>query len=641
MFNKLLSKGKIGNLELKNRMIVPPMVTCFADGDFKVNERYIAYMVEKAKGGWGMITTEAQIISKAGAGFHLNLGIFSDEMVEGEKKLTDAVHKAGSKICIQLIHSGRQSIFFKDHKKALAPSPIKDFTLPYTPREMSVAEIKQTVKDFGDAAVRAKAAGFDAIEIHGAHGYLLHEFVSPASNKRTDEYGGSLEGRTKFPLEVIRNIREKVGDHYPIIYRMSTHERMPNGEGIGVADSMAFAVMLEEAGVDAIHSSVGNYETERYQIAPSAVERAVTVSYAEELKKVIDIPVICVGKFTEPFLAEAMLKAGKCDFIAMGRQSLADPEFPKKIEEGRTCDIRHCIGCQIGCLMHLKEDKPIACTVNPRIGYEIQYPEKKPEKLKKVAVIGGGIGGMQAAITAAKLGHDVTIYEKADCLGGQWNLAAVPPYKQDLSSFSVWEKNELARLKVEIVLNKEMTADEIIKTGAEEVIIATGATPIKPPFKGIENKNVYTSFEVLRGEKIVSGKTAVIGGGDVGCETANFLGSTNQKAVIFEMMPELGSKMEKGTTFFLREYMNEHDVEVYTGTKVIELKKDAIVYEQDGLVKEYSGFTDIVIAIGQKSSNKLAEELDGKVSFHVIGDALKVGHGIDSVHTGHDVAYNI
>lgn len=641
MFEILLSPARIGTLELKNRMVVPPMVTCYAEGNFMVNDRYIAYMEEKAKGGWGLLITEAQIISQSGAGFHLNLGIFDDKMIHVEKKLTDAVHRAGSKICTQLIHSGRQSIYFNDHKKAVAPSPIKDFTLTYTPREMSIEEIKQAVQDFGKAAGRAKEAGFDAIEIHGAHGYLLHEFVSPASNKRTDEYGGSLEGRTKFSLEVVKCIREKVGENFPVIYRMSSYEYMPNGEGIGIADSMAFAVMLEEAGVNAIHSSVGNYETERYQIAPSAVERSLTAPYAEELKKVVNIPIICVGKFTEPYLAETMLKAGKCDFVAMGRQSLADPDFPNKVASGNSCDIRHCIGCQIGCLMHLKEDEPIACTVNPRLGFESKYPDKKPEKFKKVIIVGGGIGGMQAAITAAELGHDVSLYEKTDRLGGQWNLAAVPPYKQDLASFCIWQQKQLKKTGVKVELNNELSAQQIIDLGADEVILATGSSPIIPPFKGVDNQNVYTSFEILRGEKIVSGKTAVIGGGDVGCETANFLASTNQPAVVFEMMPQLGTKMERGSTFFLREYMVQHNVEVITGAKVVELKSDAIVYEQNGDIKEYKGLTDIVIAIGQRPCNALESELEGKVNFHVVGDADKVSHGIDSVYRGYEVAYNL
>lgn len=641
MFKLLLSPAKIGKLELSNRMVVPAMVTCHSDGDFMVNDRSIAYMEEKAKGGWGMIITEGRMVSRAGIAFGLSLGLFDDKMLEGERKLTDAVHRAGSKVCAQLMHSGRQSIFFKDHKMASAPSPIKDFTLTYTPKEMTAEDIRQTVRDYAKAAGRAKEAGFDAVEIHGAHGYLLHEFVSPASNKRTDEYGGSLEGRTKFPLEVVKAVREEVGEDFPVIYRLSAHERMPNGEGIVVADSMAFAIMLEAAGVDAIHATVGNYETEKFQIAPSAVERALNSSYSEELKKVIDIPVICVGKFTEPYLAEAMLKAGKCDFVAMGRQSLADPYFPKKVAEGRNDDICHCIGCQIGCLMHLKADKPIACTVNPRLGYEYMYPETVPERKKKVIVAGGGIGGMEAAITAAQRGHEVTLYEKSDRLGGQWNIAAVPPYKQDLASLSVWQQNQLRKLGVTVCLGVEADADLILAQKPDEVIVATGAVPMMPPFKGIDNSNVYNSFEVLRGEKIVSGKTAIIGGGDVGCETANFLASTNRETVIFEMMPELSSKMERGVQFFLHEYMDQHHVEVHTGAKVLELKNDSVIYEQDGIAKEYGGISDIVIAIGQKSCHSLAKELEGKVSVHVIGDADAVGHGIDAVHAGYDAAYRL
>lgn len=641
MYKKLLSSGKIGTLELKNRMIVTAMVTSFSSDDHLITDRLVEYMKEKASGGWGMIITEGQSISAVGNGFSNHLGIYEDAMLENEKKLTAAVHKAGSKICLQLMHSGRQAIYVNKNRMAVAPSPIKDPTLKYTPKEMTVEDMEQTLKDYASAAKRAKEAGYDAVEIHGAHGYLLHEFFSPASNKRTDEYGGSLEGRVKFPLQVVKAVREAVGKDFPVIYRISTLEQMPNGEGIGIADSMAFAVMLEEAGIDAIHSTVGNYETEKFQIAPAAVERALNAPAAGELKKIVNIPVICVGKFREPQIAEVMLAAEKCDFIGIGRQSLADPLYPKKIMEGKTDEIRYCIGCQIGCLMRLKNDEPIACTVNPRMGNEYKYPEKVSDQMKKVVVVGGGVGGMQAAITAAEQGHDVTIYEKTAKLGGQWNIAAVPPYKQDMASFAVWQQKMLKKNNVKVVLNTTLTAEDIIAMNPDKVIIATGATPIVPPIKGYDHENVHTSFEILSGEKVVKGKTAVIGGGDVGCETANFLASTGISVAIFEMLPKLNSRMESGVTYYLREYMQTHNVEVYTGAKVMELKENSIVFEQNGEQKEYDNITDIVFAIGQKSQNSLADELRGKVDIVVVGDAGKIGHAIDAIQAGYDAAYNI
>lgn len=641
MYKKLLSSGRIGTLELKNRMIVTAMVTSFSSDDHLITDRLIDYMKEKASGEWGMIITEGQSVSAVGNGFSNHLGIYEDKMMEQGKKLTEAVHAAGSKVCLQLMHSGRQAIYVNKDEMAVAPSPIKDPTLKYTPREMTIADMEQTLKDYASAAKRAKDAGYDAVEIHGAHGYLLHEFFSPASNKRTDEYGGSLEGRVKFPLLVVKAVREAVGKDFPIIYRLSTVEQMPNGEGIGIADSMAFAMMLEAAGIDAIHSTVGNYETEKFQIAPAAVERALNAPAAEELKKIINIPIICVGKFREPQIAEAMLAAEKCDFIGIGRQSLADPLYPKKIMEGNTEDIRYCIGCQIGCLMRLKNDEPIACTVNPRLGNEYKYPEKKVETAKKVIVVGGGVGGMQAAITAAEIGHDVTLYEKTSKLGGQWNLAAVPPYKQDMASFSAWQQRMIKKSNIKVVLNTAISADEIMAMNPDKVIIATGAAPIIPPIKGYDRDNVHTSFEILSGEKVVKGKAAVIGGGDVGCETANFLASTGIPSVIFEMLPELNSKMEPGVTFYLREYMQTHNIEVYTGAKVMELKDSSIVFEQNDTQQEYEGITDFVFAIGQKSQNNLVDELQNKVDFTVIGDAGKIGHAIDAVQAGYDAAYHI
>lgn len=275
------------------------------------------------------------------------------------------------------------------------------------------------------------------------------------------------------------------------------------------------------------------------------------------------------------------------------------------------------------------------------MGNEYKYPEKVSDQMKKVVVVGGGVGGMQAAITAAEQGHDVTIYEKTAKLGGQWNIAAVPPYKQDMASFAVWQQKMLKKNNVKVVLNTTLTAEDIIAMNPDKVIIATGATPIVPPIKGYDHENVHTSFEILSGEKVVKGKTAVIGGGDVGCETANFLASTGISVAIFEMLPKLNSRMEPGVTYYLREYMQTHNVEVYTGAKVMELKENSIVFEQNGEQKEYDNITDIVFAIGQKSQNSLADELRGKVDIVVVGDAGKIGHAIDAIQAGYDAAYNI
>lgn len=639
MFENLFKSVKINKMELENRLIVSPMVTCFAKEDGKVTEQYVEYVREKAKGGWGMIINEAHAAIESGKAFDKFFGLYSDDQIEGQKELVAVAHEQGVKIAVQLVHAGRQSLY--TGAPLVAPSPIADPTSPITPNELTLEEIKEIIESFGDAALRAKKAGYDAVEIHGAHGYLIQEFTSQYSNKRTDEYGGDLLGRAKFSLDIIHNIRSKVGEDYPLIYRMSTDEYLPNGEGLKLPDSLALATMYEEAGIDALHSSIGNYTTIHYMLPPAAVKHGESQNLSEELKKVVSIPVINVGRYNDPYIANAAIKAGRCDMVTMGRQSLADPLFPKKAKAGKISDIRHCIGCQIGCVENLYKCSPIHCTVNPRVGYEYQFPTKKSGAKKKVVVIGGGVGGMQAAITAAEQGHDVTLYEKENKLGGQWNLAAMPPYKQELATLVTYQKGQLEKNQVIIHLNSELKAEDILALKPDHVVLATGATPIMPTIKGIDSTNVVTSTDILTGRKSVKGNAAVIGGGEVGTETAAFIASTNRKASVFEMTSELCMKTEGSVKLFLFEYLTDKGVDTYTNAKVLELKDDSVIIERDGQTEEISGFTDIVIAVGGKSYNPLEEELKGKVELSVIGDAKSARQGINAVHEGYEVGYNI
>lgn len=638
MFESLFSPIKINGLELSNRLIVSPMVTCYAEEDGKATDQYVAYVREKAKGGWGMIINEAHAPIESGKAFDKFFGLYNDEQMESQKKVVEAAHENGVKICVQLVHAGRQSLY--TGAPIVAPSPIADPTSPFTPNELSLEEIHEIIEAFGDAALRAKKAGYDAVEIHGAHGYLIQEFTSHYSNKRTDEYGGDLAGRAKFSLDIIKNVREKVGADFPILYRMSTDEYLPNGEGLTIADSLALAMMYEEAGVDALHSSIGNYTTIHYMLPPAAVKHGESEGLAQSLKQVVSIPIINVGRFNDAYIADAAIKAGRCDMVAMGRQSLADPLMPKKIKEGRNAEVRHCIGCQIGCVENLYKCSPIHCTVNPRIGYEAELAEKEVTP-KRVVVVGGGVGGMQAAITAAELGHHVTLYEKTEKLGGQWNYAAVPPYKQELTTLVRYQTSQLMKNKVEVVLNTELTAEEIISLHPDKVILATGAVPNVPPFKGVNGSNVVTSTEILTGKKTVKECAAVIGGGEVGVETAAFIASTNRKAVVFEMGSELCAKTEGSVKRFMFEYLENKGVDTYVNAKVVEIKDNSIIYETDGVEKELTGFSDIVIAVGGKSYNPLETELTGKVDLTLIGDASAVRQGIDAVHEGYMAAYNL
>ena len=640
LFDRLFSTINIGTLQLANRLIVAPMVTCFATEDGYINDRYLAYMEEKSRGGWAMITTEAQAVMESGKCFDNFFGLYKDECLPGQRKLVETVHKNGCKICVQLNHGGRQTLY--SGAPPVAPSPIADPTSSFTPAELTKEQILEIIECFGDAALRAKKAGYDAVEIQGAHGYLVQEFTSPYSNKRTDEYGGTLEGRAKFSLDIIRKIKEKCGQDFPLIFRMSSDEYLPHAEGLKITDSMALAVMYEEAGVDALHSSIGNYTTIQYMLPPSAVKRGESGDLASELKKVVNIPVINVGRYNDPYVAEAALRAGRCDLVAMARQSLADPLFPQKVRSGALADIRRCIGCQIGCVENLYKGVPINCTMNPRIGHEYDYKQLQASgQSKQVMVIGGGVGGMMSAIAAAENGHEVCLYEKNDRLGGQWNLACIPPYKQELASLVNWQKQYLEKLKVKVELNKEVTAAMMAEENPTEIIVATGSRPIIPPIKGIEGAHVLTAAQVLSGQKIVGQRTAVIGGGDVGCETAAFIASTGKEAAVFEMMDTACPKMEGSVKFFLQQYLDKHSVAIHLGAQVLEIREHSVLYKQNGEVCEYGPVDNIVIALGGRANSALADQAQPAATVHVIGDAAGARRGINAMQEGYKVGKEI
>ncbi|HWQ43959.1 MAG TPA: FAD-dependent oxidoreductase [Desulfosporosinus sp.] len=639
MFKMLFEPISIGKLKLKNRLVIGPMEVIYCADNGTVTDRYLKYVEARAKGGWGLIINEAQAVTEDARAFDRCSGMWMDEQIEGASKVVEVAHKHGAKIAVQLIHGGRQTI--ATGAPVVGPSPIKDPTLVNTPRELTVAEIKDIVSAFGDAALRVKKAGFDAVEIHGAHGYLIQEFTSPYSNKRTDEYGGNLMNRARFPVEIIKDVRKKVGDDFTVIYRMSATELLPEGEGLTIADSRALAKMFEAAGANIIHVSVGNYTTIRYMLPPAAVPHGFSADYAAEIRKAVSVPVITVGRYNDPFIAEAALENDKADMICMARGSLADPEFPNKAREGRIDEIIHCIGCQ-GCVAQLYKKEPIKCTVNPKTGREGEYLDAPAEVKKKVLIIGGGIAGMEAAIAAAGRGHDVTIFEKSDRLGGQWLIAAVPPYKQELATFTVWQKRQLDKLGVKIHLNTTFDEKMLDAEKPDAVILATGTKPYLPNIPGIDRDNVCTAFDVLSSKKLVGDNVAIIGGGEVGVETGSYISSLQNKVAIFEMLDALSPEGESSINYFQFEYLEKRNAQIFTNAKVLEIKKDAIVYEIDGEVSEFKGIKDVVIALGSKPENALKEKLEGKVKkLVVVGDASEVGQGMEAVESGFQAGYYI
>jgi 2,4-dienoyl-CoA reductase-like NADH-dependent reductase (Old Yellow Enzyme family)/thioredoxin reductase len=638
MFKKIFQPGQIGTLEIKNRLIVPPMLTEFAAEDGKLTERYIRYYEEKARGGWGLIICEDNVIEPRGAGFKCIPGIWADEMMEEHKELVKRVHAAGAKIAVQVYHAGRESHSSIHGETIVAPSAIQDPVLPETPRELSTPEVEEMVERYAQAARRCKEAGYDAIELHGAHGYLINQFLSPFSNKRTDKYGGNFNNRLRFPLEIIKRAKELLGDNYPIIYRISAEELVEGG--LTIEDTKAIAICLEDAGIAAIHASGGVYKSSATLCAPTAVKTAVFSDYAMKIKRVVSIPVITVNKIVYPEIAESLLREGKADFVSMGRASICDPHLPNKTKEGRLDEILHCIGCRQGCWNHLLQNKPISCLVNPLTGKENEYAVETAPTLKKVMVIGGGPVGMEAAIVAAQRGHDVTLYDKEDRLGGQWLAAAVPPGKELLNSLTVWQKGALTRAGAKVALNTTVTWNLIQKESPDHIIAATGSTPIVPPIPGVDKSHVYSATDVLKGKLDLAGNIVVIGGGLVGVETADHIAVHNQKAVIVEMLPEIAADMEGGAQHFVLESLKNNGVEIHVNSKVLEIKDDGVVVESANGTQTIPA-NQVVLAIGSKPNGTLAEAVQDQYPTDILGDANTVGKALEGMTNAYEAAYRI
>lgn len=638
MLKKLFEPLTVKNLVIPNRTTVSAMVTNYCNEDGTATEKYIAYHEAKAKGGWGLIITEDYAISPYGKGFRNVAGLWCDEQIEGHSELPKRVHKYGSKIIAQIYHAGRQTTSCITGKLPVAPSAIPDPFSEEIPHELSIVEIKEIIEQFGDCALRVKKAGFDGIEIHGAHGYLIAEFMSPYSNKRTDEYGGRLENRLRFPLEVIKNIREKCGDEFVVCFRISADEYVAGGRTI--EDTKAIVTILEKAGIDMIHVTAGVYASFDAIIPPAAIPHGWIVNHAEEVKKLVSIPVITVGRINDPKIAEQVLESGKADLITMARASLCDPELPNKAKEGRFNEIRQCIGCNFGCIGRLNQNLPIRCVLNPALGIEGELNETKVVTPKTIAIVGGGPAGMQAAITAAEMGHTVHLYEKANVLGGQFRLAAIPPNKGEISAFIAWQENQLKKLNISVNLNNEATPDLLSSINPDSIIIATGANPVTPRIPGTELLHVVQANDVLLGKVLLGKNVIVIGGGLVGAETANYAAILGRNVTIVEMLDDIAKGEADSPRKYLLKSLKENRVSILTRAVVKEIKENSVIVE-NGELQEIEA-DNVILAVGSKPEVNLKNKLE-EDGFNVltIGDAAGVRLVIDAISEGFNTAMNL
>ncbi len=625
----LFTPIKIGKLEVKNRIVFPPMVTGKAGPDGKITEGHIAWYETRAKGGAGLVIVEFTSVMQGGAAA-VTLGMWDDSFIAGYKELTERVHAHGARVFIQLSHAGRQTqSAFTGGRPPVAPSaiscPMMGQISKEIPKELCIEEIEEIVENFAQAVGRAKAAGFDGVELHGGHGYLISEFMSAYSNKRHDAYGGDLEGRMQFPLQIIKRIRVKVGKDFPISFRYSGNEYVPDGRTID--ESVRIAPMLENSGVDCLHITAGVYESFWTQIPPHGTREGINSDASCAVKKAVNIPVIAAGRIKSPLVAEHILAQGKADMVAIGRQLICDPEWPIKVAAGAMEEIRPCIGCTQSCINRgIVQGQPVSCIYNTSAGMEHQNEMRPALKQKNVLIVGGGPGGLEAARIAALRGHKVTLIEKSKKLGGRFSLACIPPFKQEFAEAIKWLVYQVEKLGVTVELNKEVSADIVDQLKPDVVILATGAVTTRPSIPGIDREKVVLGEDVLAGRAAMGNRVVIIGGGGVGTEVADFMAQRRKCVTIIEMLPEIG--VPTGIPLIVAQLLiprlHSYGVRMMTGSTVEEITDDAVVVRNNGRQERIHGVEQVIVATGAKSVNELAAGLKDKVAeIFVIGDARK------------------
>ena len=619
-FSALFQPGSIGKLHLENRLMMNAMGTVLVDGEGNITDRMIDYYRARARGGVGLITTQCALVS-ADATPPFTWALYDDKYIPGLRRLVDAIHEQGAKVSIQLMHYGLLLVFggYIPEGMSIKVPSITSWLVGDKPyEEIGEADIERYVEDFAQAARRVKEAGADAVELHACHGCLVSTFLSPVTNRRTDQYGGNVENRTRFARMIVERIKEKAGKDFPVIVKLNCSDDIEGG--VTIDEVVRQAAILESAGTDAISISSGLEFWTSLSIPCYAYPEGPMVPLAEKVKQSIGVPVITAGKIS-PELAEQIISDGKADFIGMARPLLADPELPNKLRDGRLEDIRWCVYCN-NCIRTEPGQGP--CSVNPSLYREGKYPFPPAALPKKVMVVGGGIAGMHAAVLMAQRGHHVSLYEKSTELGGQWNIAAAQPGKEGYAAFTEYLKRSIDKAGVSVTLGREVTKEHVLEVKPDAVVVATGAVPLRLKIPGANSSHVVQANDVIVGKAEVKGRIVVIGGRFIGMEVAISLAEQRKDVSIVTLtrLGENGSKLERMTYRSLARRLIDLRVPLYVHTAALEIIPGSVIIGWEEEVFSLPADT-VILAVGAQSDNKLARELEGAIpEIYTIGDCV-------------------
>ncbi len=640
---------EIGGLHISNRIVMPAMTTNYADAEGGVTERTITYYRTRAEGGAGLIVVEPVSVELRGKRLSGNLVLFSEKHVPGLARLAAKIKETGTRAFLQLNHGGRECIHQVTGEQPVGPSAIAS---PYpgiksqgeNPRALTIDEIREVEEAFARAALWARQAGFDGVEIHGAHGYLISQFCSPLINLRTDRYGFDLKGRALFFQEIIRRCREKAGPGFPVIARMNARDYVEGG--LEVREALEIARLLQAAGAHALHVSVGTHASRPYLMIPGMhAPRACNAELTRQFKAALKVPVICVGRINDPRVAEEVITSGAGDFAALGRPLVADPDFPRKAEQGAD-DIRMCLACNEGCIGRIHAGKPMSCAVNAAVGREAEVRERLaiPLRKRKVFIAGGGPAGLEVARVAALRGAKVTLWEKEADLGGQINIAVLPPGRQEIGNVLAYYKTVLPKLRVSVKTGKRATRESIRAQSPDAVVIASGAIPFLPSIPGVDQKHVVKAWDVLAGAVTAGEKCVVIGAGPVGMETAEFLAEKGRKTALLDLLSwtEVAKTYVRPDAVFHEAELQRLGIEFYGPVTVEEIGASSVTYAGKNWRKSLLDVDTVILATGARVCADLIAEFAGTGIPHTAaGDCTGTGKIIDAIHAGFAAALDL